>query len=576
VREAIERKMTTPIECTLTRLDGVQVDVEVVPTRVTYQGKPAVYTIFHHVTERDRMQEQLTNKLELLYQRLTQLEASETEGQRASQELRIKDSAIASSVSAIAMADLEGNLTYVNPSFLRLWRYDDDKEVLARPAIEFWQTKEEAAEVLETVRDRSSWVGELVAVRKDGSLFGVQVSASRIINEAGEPIGFMGSFTDMTERKKMSEQVVIADRLASLAEMASGVAHEINNPLTSVIGYAGLLMQDKDIPESLKEGVEVIHEGAERVAGIVKRLLTFARQTTAEKEYASINDIIATTLALQNYELETGNIKVDLQLDPDLPVALASSGQLQQVFLNLIMNAKTEMKSAHGKGQLLIKTERLDDTIRISFKDDGPGIKKENLDKIFDPFFTTREVGQGTGLGLSVCHGIVVDHGGRIYVESKPGKGATFIVELPVVTKGEQLEVAEPDVEESHRVAGAKILVVDDEPAILSFLSGVLADQGHKVETVNNASDALERTRSERYRLILLDTELPGMSGAEFYESAREIAESLARRVVFITGDFMGAETKRLLDRTKAPYIAQPFNAEQLTRDINHILAQGA
>ena len=576
VREAIEGQRTTPIACTITRLDGVQVDVEVVPTRVTYQDKPAVHTVFHHVTERDRMQEQLTNKLELLYQRLTQLEASETEGQRASQELRIKDSAIASSVSAIAMAGLEGNLTYVNPSFLGLWKYDDDKEVLARPAIEFWQRKEEAAEVLETVRDRSSWVGELVAARKDGSLFDVQVSASRITNEAGEPIGFMGSFTDMTQRKKMQEQVIIADRLASLAEMASGFAHELNNPLTGVIGLSQWLLDKKTMPADVIEDMKTIYGEAQRAAEVIRNFLAFARRHTPAKQLTNVNDIIQNVLKTRDYQHKLNNIHVNTKFATDLPAIMADPSQLHQVFLNLVINAEHFMVEAHNRGALTVTTERQGDIIKASLTDDGPGISEEDLAHVFDPFFTTKEVGQGTGLGLSICHGIVTEHGGRMCAESKLGKGTTFIVELPVVTKGEQLEVAGPDVEESHRVAGAKILVVDDEPTILSFLSGVLADQGHKVETVDNASDALERTRSERYRLILLDTRLSGMSGAEFYESAREIAESLARRVVFITGDFMGAETKRLLDRTKAPHIAQPFDAEQLTRDINHILAQGA
>ena len=161
---------------------------------------------------------------------------------------------------------------------------------------------------------------------------------------------------------------------------------------------------------------------------------------------------------------------VTTQLDSELPITIADGGQLQQVFLNIILNAEKEMTIAHNKGNLSIKTKRVDNTIRISFTDDGPGITKENLDKIFNPFFTTREVGEGTGLGLSICHGIVAEHKGSIYAQSKRGKGATFVVELPIVTMDEQLKLAEKEVK-PERVSGARILLVDDEPIVQEYRS---------------------------------------------------------------------------------------------------------
>jgi len=406
------------------------------------------------------------------------------------------------------------------------------------------------------------------------------VTVTPLRNPEGQIIGFRGIGRDITERKRMEEErrelerkAHLASRLASVGEMASGIAHEINNPLTGVIGYAQLLM-GRDIPQDIKADLQVIHDGAQRVAGIVKRLLTFAGQQKPGLGYVDINDVIETTLALRTYELETSNIKVATYLDTQLPQTIGDGGQLQQVFLNLVINAEAEMKLAHGKGNLLIKTETVDNTIRISFEDDGPGIKKENLERIFDPFFTTREVGQGTGLGLSVCHGIVAEHGGTITVESQLRKGATFTVELPVVTGAEQLKLAEPDAEESERAAGGRILVVDDEPTVLSFLSEALTDEGYEVEAVDNASDALERIKSQRYSLILLDIKMPGMSGSELYRRIQKIARSLARRVVFITGDVIGASTTAFLSRTKAPYIAKPFDAEQLKREVNRMLAE--
>jgi len=240
------------------------------------------------------------------------------------------------------------------------------------------------------------------------------------------------------EKGETERKAQLASRLASVGELASGAAHEINNPLTGVIGCAQLLLARKGIPEDIRQDVEIINEGAQRVANIVKKLLVFARQTRPEQRYVNINELIRNTLDLQAYALAATNIKVSLQLARDLPMTIADPGQLQQVFLNLIMNAETEMKLAHDKGKLVIKTEHVDNIIRISFKDNGPGIAKENLESIFDPFFTTREVGEGTGLGLSICYGIMKEHGGRIRAESEPGKGATLIIELPVTDDGQR------------------------------------------------------------------------------------------------------------------------------------------
>jgi CheY-like chemotaxis protein len=389
-------------------------------------------------------------------------------------------------------------------------------------------------------------------------------------------------YQDITERKKAEEEKMqleqkaqIASRLASVGEMAAGIAHEINNPLTGVIGYAQLLVDREDIPSDIRRDLAAINDGAQRVAGIVSRLLAFSRQTKLERRLVSINELIASTLALRGYHLKVNNIKVVTKLAPNLPETVADPGQLQQVFLNLIVNAETEMKLVHDKGRLTITTEKSDDTIKICFKDNGPGIKPQVMNRIFDPFFTTREVGQGTGLGLSLSYGIVVEHKGKIYAESKPGKGATFVVELPIVTEVELLKPPEPVVEEPERAGRAKILVVDDEEVVRDLVKRVLADEGYEVDTEDNADDALKRIESKRYNLILLDVKMPGISGIELYGSIQKIARSLARRVVFITGDVMAADTEKFLSDTKALHIAKPFSAEQLRREVKRALTGG-
>ena len=232
--------------------------------------------------------------------------------------------------------------------------------------------------------------------------------------------------------KQLQLQLDLSRRLASVGVMVSGIAHEINNPLTKIVGFSDMLIQ-KDIPEVTKQVLKTIKDNSEQVAGILKSLLTFAQQQKSERVYININELIQATLAMRAYPLETSNIEVTTQLDPALPQTMADEGQLQQVLLNLIINAETEMKRAHDSGHLLIKTESTENTIQVSIADNGPGIAEENLWHVFVPFFTTREVGKGTGLGLSICYGIVAEHGGKMYVTSELGKGATFVVELPII-----------------------------------------------------------------------------------------------------------------------------------------------
>ena len=235
-----------------------------------------------------------------------------------------------------------------------------------------------------------------------------------------------------TEQRRAKEQLLITDRLASIGELASGLAHELNNPLTGVIGFSQLLLS-KDLPDEVREDIKIIYSEARRAADVMKNLLIFARKHPPVKQLVDINSVIEKVLALRAYEQKVENIQVFNRLAPDLPLTMADYFQLQQVFLNIIINAEHFMLEAHQRGTLTITTRRVGNSIIASFTDDGPGIASEDLVHLFDPFFTTKEVGEGTGLGLSICHGIITEHNGLLYAESKPGKGATFVVELPVL-----------------------------------------------------------------------------------------------------------------------------------------------
>jgi signal transduction histidine kinase len=241
---------------------------------------------------------------------------------------------------------------------------------------------------------------------------------------------FLIIFTDITTEMDRQDRLYLTDRLASVGEMASGIAHELNNPLSSIVGLSELLTEE-ELSDTIREDVTTINSEARRAASVVKNMLSFARKHTASKQAVQMNQVIDDVLKLRAYHWRVNNINVETDLDRNLPNVLADYFQMQQVFLNIILNAEQSMVESHGKGTLKITSELVDKMVRLTFTDDGMGIAPQNVSRIFDPFFTTKEVGNGTGLGLSICFGIVTSHGGRVYANSEAGRGATFIVELP-------------------------------------------------------------------------------------------------------------------------------------------------
>jgi signal transduction histidine kinase/ActR/RegA family two-component response regulator len=411
----------------------------------------------------------------------------------------------------------------------------------------------------ETIRGREYEIASAPLVEPDGQMSSVFVM--RDITERKQ---------EQAEREQLETRARLASHLASIGEMASGIAHEINNPLTAVIGYSQLLSA-APLPEDAREAVRQIQQGSTRVAGIVQRLLTFARQRKPQRAAVDMNEVIQSTLALRDYAMRTGNIRVTTRLDPSLPRTVADGQQMQQVLLNLIVNAETAMSTVHGKGELLLVSEMQGENIHILVQDDGPGVPREIQDRIFDPFFTTREIGQGTGLGLSICHGIVSEHGGRIWVQSDAGGGSAFHVLIPIVTDNS------PPIEAAaarQEPAGprTRVLVVDDEPSIRALLKAILEKKGHQVDVVADGRAAIERVSANRYGVILLDVRMPDMSGLEVFQRIKAIAGSIASRVVFLTGDVMADDTRALLEQTGAPTFAKPFQPQELLQAIEGIL----
>jgi len=270
---------------------------------------------------------------------------------------------------------------------------------------------------------------ELQALTKDRRKIWISITGARIVHE-GKLAGLI-SFADITKQKLQHEKLMITDRLASIGELAAGAAHELNNPLASIIGLSELLME-RNTPDYIRKDLAMIRDEARRAANVTSNLLTFARKHRPVKQLTQINDVIEDVLKLRGYAHKSNCIVVERHLASDLPEIPLDHFQMQQVFLNIVINAEYFMMQAHKKGTLTITTKRQNGSVIVSLADDGPGIPPENLTRIFDPFFTTKEAGKGTGLGLSICHGILAAHGGQIYARSQLGKEATIFIELPI------------------------------------------------------------------------------------------------------------------------------------------------
>jgi PAS domain S-box-containing protein len=403
------------------------------------------YNIVHRLLLKDGRVKYVNERCETFYddkgkpirsigtvQDVTERRQAENALRESEEKLRLMFEAI---TDAITVSDQDLKLRQLNEATVRLHGYRSKKELIGRSALELIAQRDHKRaweNAQKTLEDGYVKNVELTFLTKDGREFPAELSAAILKDSSGNPIGFIGITKDITERKKMEEQLILTDRLASVGELASGIAHELNNPLTGVIGLSQLLIQ-KDVPEDIKKDLDLVYSEAQRASNVVRNLLTFARKHSPAKALINLNDVVSKVLELRAYEQKVNNIKVVLHLAPDLPHIMADYFQVQQVFLNIVINAEHFMGEIHNKGTLTITTERVGTVVRASFTDDGPGISKKNLSHIFDPFFTTKEVGKGTGLGLSICHGIVSTHNGRLYAESELGKGATFIVELPII-----------------------------------------------------------------------------------------------------------------------------------------------
>ena len=472
-----------------------------------------------------------------------------------------------------------------NPYLKLIFGYESDSpESDVRPFdIDRFVDPQARVALLERLASDGSVNDYLLRLRRaDGNPVWVELTARADTPAEDQTLRVEALVRDVSERKKLDDetrdiyhQLLQAEKMAALGQTVSGVAHELNNPLATILSWAERLSQ-RQLEEPVRRGLETILSESERAARIVRNLLTFARKRQTTRAMVDVNQVVRETLALRAYEQRVTNVAVIDALAAGLPQVFADQHQVQQVLLNLVINAEQAMLAANGRGTIVVRTwhDANQESVVLEINDDGPGIPDELQPKIFDPFFTTKEVGKGTGLGLTVAYAIVQEHGGRIRLESPAGHGASFYVELPVT--GGKLPPAPLTRAKLATTAGApggSILVVEDEEQLARAVVDALRDEGYLVDHAADGEVALERISGRAFDAVICDLKMPRLDGKAFYRTLEADAPELAKRVIFVTGDVAGTDAEEFLMESGCRWLAKPFRLGDLLRALRETLA---
>ncbi|HEY8256092.1 MAG TPA: ATP-binding protein [Gemmatimonadales bacterium] len=380
-------------------------------------------------------------------------------------------------------------------------------------------------------------------------------------------------FDDQTERRRLQDQLIQSEKLSAIGQLIAGIAHDLNNPLASVVGFADYLGEVPQVPLALKEPLAVIQEEAERASNIVKNLLSFARKQEHQRRPTALGPLLDNTFVLLRNQLMAHRVEARIEVDPGLPMPDIDANQIQQVFVNLINNASQAIASSGRPGTILVRARAWLDGVSVDVVDDGPGMSESLSSQVFEPFFTTKPEGEGTGLGLSISQGIVREHGGRILLTTEEGRGSTFTVQLPLAT---QPPAPPPDARDRTPSRRLRVLVVDDEPHILHYMRATLEAWGHIPVVASDGLEGLARLEDEPFDLVISDLRMPKFGGRELYEEVNRRHPTMADRFVFATGDTVRGDTLAFLETLDRPYLHKPFSLAELRTLLSEVARKGA
>jgi len=500
------------------------------------------------------------------------------------QSLRKLNNAIEQSAEVVAITDLKGNIEYVNPAFERISGYGRH-EVIGKNMSILKSGKHDAKfyeELWDTILSGKIWTGEVVNRHKSGKLYYENMTISPVNDDNGNIMNFVATERDISEEKILREQVIQSEKLSAIGTFVTGVAHEINNPLTAIIGYTEMLNGEKELPEHVKKGLEIISVQANRSGVIVKNLLKFSRQEKTSESIVQINETIRSSLELHSARFKMDNIKVNTDFDENLSFIKGDINKLEQVFVNIMNNAHHALSATNiPDGTLSIKTENYQDMVRIIFENNGPQIPTQNINKIFDPFFTSNKINEGIGLGLSISFGIIRDHGGKIWAESiqesadqERENGVRFIIDLPINRETmETKKAVNFSVDKKMVPKGSRILVIDDEEAIRMWIKHFFVSQGFEVTIAENGKEAIESIEKNTYDLIFSDLKMKGMSGYDLGLWIQKNYPQMIGRFILITG-MIDQEVDDYCARNKCHSLIKPFQGNDLLDFVNNILGE--
>jgi two-component system NtrC family sensor kinase len=431
--------------------------------------------------------------------------------------------------------------------------------------------------------DTVEWVNRLCAQRtlrvlkKNGGATLSEVESSRIDFQGQEAFQFF--FREVTDRGRLEQQLRQAEKLSSLGQMISGVAHELNNPLSVIKGYLDLVVAHHEITPQTREDLEKVVQECDRAAKLVRNFLSFAREHPPRREMVDVNTLIQGVADLRKADITRAGVELFMDLAPALPSTSADPDQIQQLIINLLNNAIQAMADTPAPHTLRISTQiKSPDTLLISMEDSGPGVPPELQSRIFEPFFTTKPEGVGTGLGLSIAHSIMTEHHGKISCERSSLGGAAFHLEFPIasVAAAAPLREMAPPIAPPAGQVSARVLVLDDEQFIADLLSEMLSVLGHQPVVCLTPVAALEMLQTGEFDLVISDFRMPVMNGEQFYHALAQIKPGLARRVIFLTGDVVNEETQLFLASTGNPHLEKPFQLTRLEAVIAEVLSAPA
>lgn len=401
------------------------------------------------------------------------------------------------------------------------------------------------------------------------------LSARRISYQSEEAM-VLGLY-DLTERKqaeakisRQQEALQQSEKMAALGGLLAGVAHELNNPLSVVVGQASLLMDGQSEPKVVTRA-EKIFKAADRCSRIVKSFLALARRKPPEHKPVSLNNLVTSSLDLLGFQIRTGNIDTNLDLNPDLPNVTGDADQLTQVVTNLVLNATQALENWQGPRWISISTHSEKGMVILKVADTGPGVPQEIRTRIFEPFFTTKGAQGGTGVGLSLCLNIVASHGGQLMIEDAPGGGAIFVVQLPIAASGSGSADAKGDAIVTPKKL--KILLVDDEVELAQTLADLLEAEGHDIDIAANGAIALEKLRKRKFELIISDLRMPVLDGPGLYQELLRGLPEYTKKIIYVTGDTLSAHVQTFLKEYPVPVVEKPYRLNDVRRAMADLFA---